>query len=103
MSKYDVKINLKSLDGTIDKMANDLDILEEETNNINNAYLFLDETKWQGIDKNKIDSGFGNYLKKMTNFSNELRDTLNVLKDAYTKYEDIDIENNKMIEELEEL
>ena len=103
MSKYDVEIDLKSLDGTIDKMSNDLEKLEEEMNNINNAYLFLDETKWQGIDKSNIDSGFGIYLKKMTNFSNELRDTLNILKDAYTKYEDIDIENNKLIEEMEEL
>ena len=94
MNEYDIKINLDELDNSINKMDKDLTKLEVEMKNINDAYLFLDESKWSGI---------GNYLNNMTNFSNNLRDTLNTLKNAYLKYEDLDENINKEIQELEEL
>ena len=103
MNEYDIKINLDELDNSINKMDKDLTKLEVEMKNINDAYLFLDESKWNGSDKKNMDNGFGNYLNNMTNFSNNLRDTLNTLKNAYLKYEDLDENINKEIQELEEL
>lgn len=103
MNKYDIEIDLNSLESTINKMSNNLTKLENEMNNINDAYLSLDESKWLGFDKKKIDSGFGTYLKSMTNFSNDLRNTLDVLKNGFSKYEDIEQQEKKNIQELEEL
>ena len=102
MSKYDVEIDLKSLESTINKMNNDLIKLEIEMNNIYNAYSSLDETKWIGFDKKNIDSGFGNYLKDKTNYCNNLRNTLNILKNAYSGYETIETKINKNIENMED-
>ena len=103
MSKYDIEINTKELDSIINKMSKNLEKLEEETNNINDAYLSLDETKWSGVDKKKIDSSFGLYLKEMTNFSNNLRNTLEVLKTGNEEFEDLELEIEDDIQELEDL
>lgn len=103
MSKFDLEIDTKELDSIINKMSKNLEKLEEETNNINDAYLSLDETKWQGIDKKKIDSSFGEYLKEMTHFSENLRNTLEVLKSGNQEYEEIETELEDDIQELEDL
>ena len=103
MSKYDIEINTKELDSIISKMSKNLEKLEEETNNINDAYLSLDDTKWSGIDKKKLDSSFGEYLKNMTHFSENLRNTLEVLKTGNEEFEDLDIELEDDIQELEDL
>ena len=103
MNGYDLQINTKSLDDIINKMSKNLDKLEEETKNINDAYLSLDESKWVGPDKTKIDSSLGIYLKNMTNFSLNLKNTLEVLKKGLSEYEDIEKQLENDIQELEDL
>ena len=103
MNGYDLQINTKSLDDIINKMSKNLDKLEEETKNINDAYLSLDESKWVGPDKTKIDSSLGIYLKNMTNFSLNLKNTLEVLKKGLSEYEDIEKQLENDIRELEDL
>lgn len=103
MNGYDLQINTKSLDDIINKMSKNLDKLEEETKNINDAYLSLDESKWVGPDKTKIDSSLGIYLKNMTNFSLNLKNTLEVLKKGLSEYEDVEIQLENDIQELEDL
>ena len=53
-----IEIDTKELDSIISKMSKNLEKLEEIKNNINDAYLSLDETKWSGIDKKKIEIAF---------------------------------------------
>ena len=103
MNGYDLQINTKSLDDIINKMSKNLDKLEEETKNVNDAYLSLDESKWVGPDKTKIDSSLGIYLKNMTNFSINLKNTLEVLKKGLSEYEDIEKQLENDIQELEDL
>lgn len=103
MNEYDLQINTKSLDDIINKMSKNLDKLEEETKNVNDAYLSLDESKWVGPDKTKIDSSLGIYLKNMTNFSLNLKNTLEVLKKGLSEYEDIEKQLENDIQELEDL
>ena len=103
MNGYDLQINTKSLDDIINKMSKNLDKLEEETKNVNDAYLSLDESKWVGPDKTKIDSSLGIYLKNMTNFSLNLKNTLEVLKKGLSEYEDIEKQLENDIRELEDL
>ena len=103
MNGYDLHINTKSLDDIINKMSKNLDKLEEETKNVNDAYLSLDESKWVGPDKTKIDSSLGIYLKNMTNFSLNLKNTLEVLKKGLSEYEDIEKQLENDIQELEDL
>ncbi len=103
MNGYDLQINTKSLDDIINKMSKNLDKLEEETKNVNDAYLSLDESKWVGPDKTKIDSSLGIYLKNMTNFSLNLKNTLEVLKKGLSEYEDVEIQLENDIQELEDL
>ena len=103
MNGYDLQINAKSLDDIINKMSKNLDKLEEETKNVNDAYLSLDESKWVGPDKTKIDSSLGIYLKNMTNFSLNLKNTLEVLKKGLSEYEDIEKQLENDIQELEDL
>jgi len=103
MNGYDLQINTKSLDDIINKMSKNLDKLEEETKNVNDAYLSLDESKWVGPDKTKIDSSLGIYLKNMTNFSLNLKNTLEVLKKGLSEYEDIEKQLENDIQELEDL
>jgi len=103
MNGYDLQINTKSLDDIINKMSKNLDKLEEETKNVNDAYLSLDESKWVGPDKTKIDSSLGIYLKNMTNFSLNLKNTLEVLKKGLSEYEDVEKQLENDIQELEDL
>lgn len=102
MNGYDVQLDTKSLDDIINKMSKYLDKLEEESNNINDAYLSLDESKWIGPDKTKMDTSLGLYLKNMTNFSQNLKNTLEILKNGLSKYEDVEMEIKKDIQELED-
>ena len=103
MNGYDIQINTKSLDDIINEMSDNLDKLEEETNNINDAYLSLDESKWIGHDKAKIDSSFGLYLKNMTKFSLNLKNTLEVLKKGLSQYEDVEIQLENDVQGMEDL
>ena len=103
MTKYDIKINLKELNNIINKISKDINDLEYEMNNVNDAYLSLDETKWKGKDKSKVDSSLGIYLKDMTNFSTNLRNTLDVLKQGYNNYENSIQDEKKYLQDLEDL
>ena len=103
MSDFDIKINTKEIDNIVNKMSKNLEKLKEENNNINDAYLSLDESKWQGSDKKKIDSSFGDYLKKMTNLSDNILNTINVLKTGVSKYEELEKQIDNDLQELEDL
>ena len=103
MSKFDIKINLNELNNIINKISKDINDLEYEMNNVNDAYLSLDDTKWKGKDKKKIDSSLGIYLKDMTNFSNDLRNTLDILKQGYNNYENNIQDEKKYLQNLEDL
>ena len=103
MSKYDLEIDLNSLNDTVKKISDNLLKLKDITNNVNDAYLSLDQSKWIGNDKNKMDASYGIYINKMTNFSDDLMNTINTLNTGLSQYEDIKNEEIKELDNMEDL
>ena len=103
MSKYDIQIDTKVLKDTINNISTYKNKIDEISKNIYDAYLSLDSTKWQGDDKTKIDNGYGEYLKKMANFSEDIENTINVLKEGLSRYDISFKQINNEIQDLEEL
>ena len=50
-----------------------------------------------------MDSSFGDYLRKMTNLSDNILNTINVLKTGVSKYEELEKSIDNDLQELEDL
>ena len=86
------------------KIQSDFAILEQDIKDIgdiiekmNISMLRLDSNFWKAKEKEKIDEDFMPYLKKYSDkYMIYLMKRLNFIKDAVSKYEELDKENAKL-------
>ena len=91
-----------SVDDTLLLIENDIQNISEILNNIYNAVLTLDESKWNTKERKKLDEEFLPYLKKLSEkYPIYLNKRLDFTKDAVRKYKEINILQNKEVEDLE--
>ena len=82
------------------KIHSDFAILEQDIKDIgdiieriNKAMLKLDDNFWKAKEKEKIDEEFIPYLQKYSDkYENYLMKRLNFIKDAVSRYEELDKE-----------
>ena len=99
----DISLNY-SVDDTLNLIANDINNISEILNNIYNAVLTLDESKWNTKEKKKLDEEFLPYLKKISEkYPIYLNKRLVFAKKSVNKYKEINLEQRKEAEKLEKL
>jgi len=94
----DLNIQSKTLNETFLNIENDINEISEILNNIYNAMLSFDETTWKGKEKEKIDSEYLPYLKKIVEIvPTVLTKHLTFSKNALKTYEELD---NKLSQKI---
>ncbi len=86
------------------KIQSDFAILEQDIKDIGDiirrmdkAMLKLDGNFWKAKEKEKIDEEFMPYLQKYSDkYENYLMKRLNFIKEAVSRYEELDKENAKL-------
>lgn len=99
----DISLNY-SVDDTLNLIANDINNISEILNNIYNAVLTLDESKWNTKEKQKLDEEFLPYLKKISEkYPLYLNKRLVFAKNSINKYKQLNVIQQKATKELEVL
>ena len=98
-----LEVDTVALNEIINEIALNINNVKEIMNNINDCYLTLNENKWVGREKDKIDSYYGVYLKRMLNFGTEMETNLNVLRNAANSYQDVEQATENDMNNVEDL
>ena len=94
--KNDLNINLQ-IQSDFSVIEQDIKDINDIINKINQAMLKLDDNFWHAKEKEKIDAEFMPYLKKYSNkYENYLMKRLNFIKDAVSRYEELDKERSRL-------
>ena len=101
MSDISVKYSVYD---TLNLIAKDINNISEILNNIYNAVLTLDESKWNTKEKQKLNEEFLPYLKKISEkYPLYLNKRLEFARNSVNKYEQLNAIQHKAAEELEVL
>lgn len=98
---------MKTIDSSnIDLLISELEKNNEEicciVKNINIAIKSLDDTKWNSLEKQKIDEKLIPYITKIDKDLEEYLNTgTNILRNTSKLYVEADLKNKKLVEELE--
>ena len=99
----DIKLQ-NSIDLTLSNIENDINNISDVLNNIYQAVLTLDETKWNTKEKKKMEEEFLPYLKKIsTKYPIYLNNRLTFTRNSINKYKELNKEQQLEAENLEDL
>lgn len=103
MAEFDINIDYNALRETYSQIENDINELEAILTNTYSATNTLDAKKWTSGEKQKMDSEYIPYLKKVSEAAPlALRNQLALARYALEKYENLEIhhinETKKLID-----
>ena len=104
MSSVDVSINHLGLEESLNEIEKIMKEIDQDFNNMNDAYKSLNRDYWIGPEKDSLDSKYGTILEdRKTNTYKDLNQHLQLLRDASKLYQEANNDIKKQTQDLEAL
>ena len=102
MSQGNISINHLGLEESLNEIERIMKEINEDINNMHEAYNSLDKSYWIGPEKDQLDQKYGSILEETKNNTyNGLNQHLQLLRDAARIYREANRDIEKQSQDLE--